>query len=366
MGKKILITGGAGYLGMFLSQYLSLSGYTVRVVDAAFLSDDPSAKNSENILKNHYVEVIAGDIRDKKLMEFAVSGIDFVIHLASEEGITQSLSRFSDFIDINTRGTAMLMEVLSENPVERLVLASSMSIYGEGLLADLAGNYYHFAERSLEDLKTGKWEFYGPNKEELISLPTPETQPPHPLSIYAQTKYSQERLCQILGKAQQVPVTVLRFSNIYGPSFHTKKAFTGVLPGFIQKLLQNKAPLIFEDGLQKRDFIHIKDATRALRLTLENSSSIDTVLNIGSGNQLSIRELALKLAIILGKNRIQPEITRKYRFGDIRHCFPDTSKAFALLNFKGEVELDQGILEYADWFTATFPLEKTEMVYKIE
>lgn len=348
MQKKVLITGGAGFIGSHLADELLTKGYEVRALDNL----SPQV-HGENATRPDYldprVELHIGDVRDKAAVEKALNGVDAVVHLAAMVGVGQSMYQIQDYTAVNNLGTAVLMEALMNKPVEKLVTASSMSIYGEGLYLDSEGNHRMDCERKLSSLKKGRWEIYDDFDKELEPVPTPETKTPNLSSVYALSKYDQERLSLITGKAYNIPTTALRFFNVYGTRQALSNPYTGVLAIFASRLLNNNPPLIFEDGKQKRDFIHVKDVARAIRLALEKPEADGEVFNVGSGNKYTILEIAQKLAQVMGKENINAEVTGKYRVGDIRHCFASTQKAGKILGFKPEVKFEDGLYELAEW-----------------
>jgi dTDP-L-rhamnose 4-epimerase len=264
-------------------------------------------------------------------------------------GFGQSMYQIKTYTDVNNIGTAVLLEALIESPVEKLVVASSMSIYGEGLYKTAAGAWVEECKRKLKDLKKQEWNLYLSGKEDpLTPVPTPENKKPSLPSIYALSKYDQERLCLIAGKAYQMPTTALRIFNVYGPRQSLSNPYTGVLAIFASRLLNGNSPLVFEDGRQKRDFVHVKDVARACCLALERKDSDGEAINIGSGNHYTIHEIADKLASVMNKE-IKAEITSKYRVGDIRHCFADITKAKMLLGYEPQVNFEEGLGELAEW-----------------
>lgn len=348
MQKKILITGGAGFIGSHLADELINKGYKVRALDN--LSEQVHGKNPERPeYLNPEVELQIGDVRCKEDVVKALEDIDAVFHLAAMVGVGQSMYQIRDYTEVNNVGTAVLLEALMDRPIQKLITASSMSIYGEGLYADRAGNKVVHQGREINDLKLGKWELQDQDGNLLKPVPTPESKTPNLSSVYALSKYDQERLSLITGKAYNIPVTALRFFNVYGTRQALSNPYTGVLAIFAARLLNNNAPMIYEDGLQKRDFIHVKDVARACRLAMETPESDGEVFNIGSGNVYTIEYIAEKLAEVMGKKEIKAEITGKYRVGDIRHCFADTSKTQRILNFTPEVEFAEGLFELAEW-----------------
>ncbi|TDH25248.1 SDR family NAD(P)-dependent oxidoreductase [Segetibacter sp. 3557_3] len=348
MKKKVLITGGAGFIGSHLADELLENGYEVRVLDN--LSEQVHGKNvTRPDYLNDDVELVIGDVRDPKKVKEALKGIDAVYHYAAMVGVGQSMYEIKEYTDVNNMGTAVLLEALSKNPVEKLVVASSMSIYGEGLYKDSNGVIKAGVERTLEQLKTGDWEMYDANGNVLTPYPTPETKTPSLSSIYALSKYDQERMSLMIGKAYGIPTVALRFFNVYGTRQSLSNPYTGVLAIFASRLLNNNPVLIFEDGNQKRDFVSVLDIARASRLALETPEAAYDVFNIGSGNAYTINEIAGKMAEILGKEDILPDICGKYRVGDIRHCSSDISKAKQILGYEPRVTLEQGLIELAEW-----------------
>lgn len=348
MRKKVLITGGAGFIGSHLADELLDKGYEVVVLDN--LSEQVHGAGGERpSYLNPGVELITGDVRDAQKVRQALKGVSAVFHYAAMVGVGQSMYEIREYTDVNNMGTAVLLEELIKNPVEKLVVASSMSIYGEGLYKDKDGNIQAAVERDLEQLKKGEWEVYDRNGNLLQPYPTPETKTPCLSSVYALGKYDQERMCLMIGKAYNIPTTALRFFNVYGTRQALSNPYTGVLAIFASRLLNGNRPLIFEDGQQKRDFVSVLDIARASRLALETPDAADEVFNIGSGRSYTIAEIAEKLARILRKDHITAEITGKYRVGDIRHCFSDIGKAKSILGYEPEVTLEDGLFELAEW-----------------
>ncbi len=347
MKKRVLITGGAGFIGSHLADELLNHGYLVRALDN--LSEQVHGPNAERPDYLHPdVELLVGDVRNSNDVRQALKDVDAVFHFAAMVGVGQSMYQLEEYTTVNNVGTAVLLEALIESPVSKLVVASSMSIYGEGLYQTPSGELVQDCERKLEDQKKQNWEMYGEHYQVYQPLPTPETKKPNISSIYALSKYDQERLCLITGKAYNIPTTALRFFNVFGTRQALSNPYTGVLAIFASRLLNDNPPLIFEDGMQKRDFVHVKDVARACRLALETPEADGEVLNIGSGNQYTIRDIAEKLAKVMDKP-IQSEITGKYRVGDIRHCFADLSKAKSILGFEPQVGFEDGLSELAEW-----------------
>jgi dTDP-L-rhamnose 4-epimerase len=262
------------------------------------------------------------------------------------------------YTEVNNVGTAVLLEALAERPVERLVVASSMSVYGEGAYEDEDGRRRD-SERPREQLERGAWDLLDEAGRPLCPVPTPETKRPTLASVYALTKYDQERLCLMFGSAYGVPAVALRFFNTYGTRQALSNPYTGVLAIFAARLLNGKPPLVFEDGLQRRDFIAVSDVARICRLALENDGADGRALNVGTGRGVTILAVAAKLAEVLGVE-IEPEIAGKFRTGDIRHCFADVSLSRDLLGFEAEVELEDGMAAVAAWLEGQVAEDRVE------
>lgn len=348
MSKHILITGGAGFIGSHLADHLLSRGYKVRALDN--LSPQvhgPNAARPEYL--DPEVELMVGDVRDPNAVRKALDGIDAVFHFAAAVGVGQSMYKIVDYTDINNIGTAVLLEALIQNPVERLVVASSMSLYGEGLYKAPDGTISESADRTIDCLKGGQWEVCNEKGEVLTPVPTPETKSPKISSIYALSKYDQEKMCLMVGQAYNIPTAAMRFFNVYGTRQALSNPYTGVLAIFASRFLNDNSPMIFEDGLQQRDFVSVYDIARACKLALESPNAPGNVFNVGSGQCFTVREVADRMARVLGKENIQPQITGTYRVGDIRHCFADITKARLVLGYEPSVTFETGLTELAGW-----------------
>ena len=349
MIRNILITGGAGFIGAHVANELLRSGYNVRALDNLIAQVHGPDRRRPDYLDPE-VELVVGDVRDASVVERALAHIDAVFHFVSVVGVGQSMYQIAEYTSVNNLGTAVLLQALTARPVlERLVVASSMSIYGEGLYTDAAGRIRAPRERSLEQLRMSDWEVRDENGNALIPVATPEDKTPCLASIYALSKFDQERMCLMLGRAYSIPTVGLRFFNTYGPFQALSNPYTGVLSNFASRVLNGKPPLIFEDGRQMRDFVSVYDVARACRLTLESPDAIGQAINIGSGVPLTVNEVAERTVRALGRSDIEPEITGKYRAGDIRHCFADIGLARTLLGYEPEVTLERGLEDLATW-----------------
>lgn len=349
MSKKILITGGAGFVGSHVADELLNRGYKVRVLDSLIPQVHEAGRDRPEYL-SHEVELIHGDIRDPHAVWRALEGVDAVYHFAASVGVGQSMYQIESYTTVNCTGTAVLLEALAKRPVERLVVASSMSIYGEGLYCDSHGREVSRVERTLEQLKRRDWEVREAGTgEPLTPVPTPETKCPSLPSVYAISKYHQERMCMAVGRAYNIDSVGLRFFNIFGTRQALSNPYTGVLAIFASRLLNNKAPLINEDGQQKRDFVSVHDIAQACRLALEVPEAAGHVFNVGSGSPKSVVEIGELMGRVLGKEHITPEITGRYRMGDIRNCFADITLARRVLGYEPQVTLQAGLEEIASW-----------------
>ena len=348
MAEKILITGGAGFIGSHLADELLAHGYDVRVLDN--LSPQVhTTKYRRPPYLHPEVEFMYGDICNAEVVRRVLLGVSAVFHLAAAVGVGQSMYQIGKYTNTNTFGTAVLLEALVERPVHRLVVASSMSIYGEGLYRASDDSLQTPAERGIEQLKAGVWEFHDAWGNMLAPVATPESKTPSLASIYALSKYDQERMSMLIGRAYNIPTVVLRFFNVFGIRQALSNPYTGVLAIFASRYVNNKPPLIFEDGHQKRDFVSVYDVAQACRLALEVPDAAGHVVNIGSGRAYSILEVAKRMARVLGKTHIKPHITGKYRAGDIRHCFADITRARSVLGYTPRVTLEEGLVELAEW-----------------
>jgi dTDP-L-rhamnose 4-epimerase len=346
VGERILITGGAGFIGSHLADELLARGYLVRALDNLTPQVHGSTERPDYLAAE--VELQVSDVRDREAVKRALEGVDAVVHLAARVGVGQSMYEIANYTSENSGGTAVLLEALLDQPVRRLVVASSMSIYGEGAYQSANGQLVEAQARDREQLERHEWEPRGPDGEEIEPVPTTESTRPSLASIYALTKYEQERACLIFGGAYSLPTVALRLFNAYGTRQALSNPYTGVLAIFASRLLNDRSPLVFEDGLQRRDFVAVRDVVQAFCLALERDEAAGHAINVGSGRSVTVREIGEKLAATVGKE-LQPELTGKYRIGDIRHCFADVSLARRLLGYEPQVELGVGMAEIAGW-----------------
>jgi len=342
--QRILVTGGCGFIGRHVVEELTARDYEVRVLDSLVEQvhgDEAGVPDG--------AELMRGDVRDPVAVAAALEGIDAVVHLAAEVGVGQSMYEIARYVGANDLGTAVLLEAMIDRPIGRIVVASSMSVYGEGLYEDAGGNRFPATRRQPADIKAGRWEPVGPSGEALEPVATDEQKPVDLASIYALTKYAQEREVLIFGEAYGVDAVALRLFNVFGPGQALSNPYTGVLANFAARLINGQPPMIFEDGHQRRDFVHVRDVARAFRLALEQKPAAGHVINIGSGQAYSIAEVATLLAASMNVPHLVPEIMGKARAGDIRNCFADIAKARELLGFEPHYRLENTLDELSDW-----------------
>jgi dTDP-L-rhamnose 4-epimerase len=347
LAEKVLITGGAGFIGRAVAKELLGRGHEVRVLDSLIEQVHGDRERPEDLAQE--VELIRADVRNGDAVSKAIKGVDSIIHLAAEVGVGQSMYAVERYTSVNDVGTAVLFEKLIEQPVRRVVTASSMSIYGEGLYLDADGASVQDAKRQPRTSEDQSWDPVDAKGRPLKPIATPEWKRPDLASIYALNKYVQERTTMIMAEAYGMEGVCLRLFNVYGPGQALSNPYTGVLAIFASRLLNGQQPMIFEDGEQRRDFVYVGDVARAFADALQLPQARGEIFNIGSGNDRSVTEVAQELARAMGKNEINPQIVGKSRIGDIRHCFCDTSKTAEKLGFTAMRDFGEGLAELAEW-----------------
>jgi dTDP-L-rhamnose 4-epimerase len=352
---KVLLTGGAGFIGRAVARALVGKGYAVTVLDALIEQVHCDAQGTRMLPAG--VELIQGDIRDRASVRKALAGVGRVVHLAAEVGVGQSMYAIERYASVNDCGTAILFEALQGTSVKRVVVASSMSIYGEGLYLDAAGRPHEDVQRQHA---TGNWDPLDSGGLPLTPIATPESKRPSLASVYALTKYVQERMTLLLTSAYGIEGCALRLFNVFGPGQALSNPYTGVLAIFASRLLNAQRPLVFEDGRQRRDFVHVEDVASAFVAALEQPDAVGKVFNIGSGKDYSILEVAQRLAAAMGRPHLTPEVIGKARVGDIRHCFADISLARAKLGFTPRRHLEDSLAELADWVRTQRATDRVE------
>ena len=354
---KVLVTGGAGFVGSFLCEELHRQGFDIRILDCFEPQVHEGGTDNLSSLKTPAgafkpgVQLLQGDVRNRTELESALVGVDAIIHLAAQVGVGQSMYEIERYVSHNTSGTAVLLELLAnrKHSVRKVVVASSMSIYGEGAYdCKNCGEVYPIL-RSSAQLEASEWEMNCPKCGVTVApKPTPESKPLLPTSIYAITKRDQEEMCLTVGRAYGIPTAALRFFNIYGPRQSLNNPYTGVAAIFSSRLLNGRSPVVFEDGNQSRDFVHVTDIVQAIVLALTKPEADFETFNVGTGRSTSIRRVAELLAEKLGVD-IAPQIENKFREGDIRHCYADTRKISQKLGYAPQVDFEKGISDLIDW-----------------
>ncbi len=346
---NVLVTGGAGFIGSHLVDALVADGHRVRILDS--LADEVHGGVVPPHL-NPQAEFIHGSVIDPATVETAMDGLEAVFHLAAELGLGRSMYQVRRFVTGNDLGTAVLLEELikRKTQVRKLIVASSMSLYGEGPYRCDRCDRTSFPDlRAGPQLTKKKWEFECPVcGSTLDALPTPEEKPLNPTSAYAVGKQVQEQYSLIIGRAYGIPTVAFRYFNVYGPRQALSNPYTGACAIFSSRLLNDQSPLVYEDGNQTRDFVSVHDIVQANLLALDSSAADYQVLNVGTGRATTIKFIAEVIARGLDKN-IEPEVTEQFREGDIRHCIADIAKARNLLGYEPRVSLEDGLVELLDW-----------------
>lgn len=346
---NVLVTGGAGFIGSHLVDELVGEGYNVTVVDN--LTEQVHDEKPDYL--NEEAEYVWGDVRDRELMTGLLEDADVLNHQASAVGVGQSMYEIEKYVEVNTLATARILDIIvnEEIDLEKIVVASSMSIYGEGAYRCPEDNEIkHPSLRNGEQMQSGQWEHVCPTcGTELEPIPTSESKPRESTSVYAISKKDQEELTLSVCRAYDIPAVALRYFNIFGSRQSLDNPYTGVCAIFSSRIKNDNPPLIFEDGEQTRDFIHVSDVARANRLAME-ADATDVAVNIGTGNPVTINNIAQTLIELYGKeDELGPEIANDFRQGDIRHCYADTSLAAEELGFEAEVGFEEGMRELVNW-----------------
>jgi len=345
---KVLVTGGAGFIGSFVVDELVRKGHFVRILDNL---EQQVHFGAVPDYMNKNAEFIKGDLKDHQTLKRALEDVDIVFHKASAVGVGQSMYQIYKYISENSLGTAMLLDILAneDHNVKKIVVASSMSTYGEGSYKCDRCGIIEPKLRTEQQMKKKDWELHCQNCNALITpIPTPEAKTQDINSIYALTKKDQEAMCLMIGRTYGIPTVALRYFNVYGPRQSLSNPYTGVTAIFMSRIKNDKQPIIFEDGLQTRDFISVHDIVVANLLAMEHSSANYEIFNVGSGSPICIKDVAEILARLCGK-KIKPNITNEFRKGDVRHCFADTSKISSKLDFKLNIKFEDGMRELIKW-----------------
>ncbi|MBN1515279.1 SDR family NAD(P)-dependent oxidoreductase [Candidatus Sumerlaeota bacterium] len=364
MAQRVLITGGAGFIGSHLADLLLKEGYAVRVLDN--LEPQVHGPNAARPAYLHSdVEFIQGDVRDPEAVARALQDVDLVSHQAALVGVGQSMYEIARYTEINALGTARLLDAIVQTPairdrMQRIVVASSMSCYGEGKAYHRSCGEFAPPLRTIKQMQREEWEILAPNDEPCEARPTDEEHPMRPTSVYAASKHNQEQLVLATGLAYGIAAVALRYFGVYGSRQSLSNPYTGVGAIFSSSLLNGRPPLVYEDGKQTRDFIHVSDIARANLLALREESVRNGAFNVGTGRRISILELARMLSEKITGGNIEPEITKRFRSGDVRHCFADTKQARDWLGFYAQVALEDGIDELVESVRAQTPPDRRD------
>jgi dTDP-L-rhamnose 4-epimerase len=365
MGERVLVTGGAGFIGSHLVDALLAQGDEVAVVDMLVPQVHGAGATQPRFLPKD-VPFFRADLCDDKLWADGLSGVDAVVHLAAEVGVGQSMYEIVRYVRANALGTAVLLQALlaRKDPIRKLVVASSMSVYGEGAYECPHCGIVYPKLRPVEQLQHRDWEMHcvrcgGATQP----VPTGEDKPLYPTSIYAITKRDHEEMCLTFGQAYGVPAVALRFFNVYGPRQALSNPYTGVAAIFSARLLNGKPALVFEDGLQARDFVHVSDIVQAILLALDNPAADHDVFNVGTGRPLTVLDVAHALARGIGVD-IAPQMVNQFRAGDIRHCYADISKIRRTLGYEPRVRFEEGVHELVAWIRQEPAKDRVDLAYR--
>lgn len=353
-----LVTGGAGFIGSHLVDALIAAGERVRVLDNLDPLAHPSGEVPDHA--NPAAEMAIGDLRDRDAVDRALRGVDRVFHLGGVVGNGESMVHVRKAVEVNSVGTATLIEAVLErrDSIRRLVCASSMVVYGDGAYRCPEHGDGAPPVRSAQRLQRREWEpVCGRCGREIEPIATAEDSPLRPASVYGISKRDQEELVLVLGRAYGLETVALRYLNVYGVRQALGNPYTGVAAIFAARVLAGRRPLVFEDGGQIRDLVHVSDVVAATLAAMTATAAPGHAINVATGRHVRVRELAEQIAAALG-SELQPEVTGEFRAGDIRHCFADTGLAAELLGFTSQTALEQGIPELAAWVAGQAPVQR--------
>ncbi|MGH7722174.1 MAG: NAD-dependent epimerase/dehydratase family protein [Candidatus Dormibacteria bacterium] len=356
---RALVTGGAGFVGSHLVDALLERGLEVTVLDNL---DAQAHEGGVPRFVNQGARLIVGDLCDPRAVAGALEGVEVVFHQGGVVGNGQSMYEMARYIDVNARGTAILMEEVlrRRDAVRRVVAASSMVVYGDGAYRCAEHGTVAALPREAADLEAQRWEPRCPHCRGFVEpVPTQEDFRLRPTSPYAVGKLAAEQLVLITGGAHGLECVALRYLNVYGPRQALGNPYTGVAAVFCTRLLSGRRPLVFEDGLQQRDLVHVDDVVRANLLAMSAQRAVGAAVNVGTGRSMTVAELAAGLAEHLAPG-IEPEISRRWRAGDIRHCWADATRARELLGFIPQADRALGLRRLAEWVATETPVDRTE------
>jgi dTDP-L-rhamnose 4-epimerase len=361
--STVLVTGGAGFVGSHLVDALLRRGDRVRVLDSL----EPQAHDGGAAAHlSRHAELVRADLRDAGATGRALDGVEVVFHQAGMVGNGQSMYEIHRYVDVNGGGTAVLLEqaLRRRDTLRRIVAASSMVVYGEGAWRCAAHGVVAPGLRRAADLQQARWDPRCPRcGDALEAVATAEDHPLQPTSPYAISKRTGEELVLTAGAAHGVETVALRYLNVYGPRQALANPYTGVAAIFATRLLNGRRPMVFEDGLQRRDLVHVSDVVRANLLAADAHDAPGHAINVGTGVSISIHDLATRLASLLGHADLPPDVTGSFRAGDIRHCWADVSRARTLLGFTATADRDAELRRLAEWVLEQTPADRTEVAF---
>ncbi|MGQ3039877.1 MAG: NAD-dependent epimerase/dehydratase family protein [Brevundimonas sp.] len=357
---RILITGGAGFIGSRLALKLKARGHEVTVLDTLAEQVHGSAPEQSGLYRSieGQVRFIRGSVTDRAIMTVALADQEAVVHLAAETGTGQSMYQVEHYTAVNIGGTSLLFDILANAPhsVKRIVVASSRSVYGEGRYRSPELGYVYPAHRSDADMSSGDFEVKYPGSSALTLMATDEESKLHPSSLYGITKQVQEQMVMTLSPTLGIEPVALRYQNVFGPGQSLSNPYTGILSIFSNLIMQGKPINIFEDGLESRDFVFVDDVVDATILGIETPQAAGNVFNVGTGVPISVNEVVAALQRHLALP-VESSISGNYRLGDIRHNYADLTRARALLGFTPAYDFEKGIAEFCSWVLASGPQE---------
>ncbi len=366
MGDRVLVTGGAGFVGSHLVDALVSRGYRVRVFDS-LESQVHGPGNQVPGYVNPQAEFVRGSITDSQAVADALADVDVLFHQAALVGVGQSMYDIARYCRVNTWGAGVVLEevVKRRGRIRKVIVASSMSVYGEGAYQTSRGEIRYPRLRSREALERAEWDARDhANGGALAPIPTPETKPLHPTSVYAVTKRDHEELFLSVGYAYRIPTVALRYFNIYGERQALSNPYTGIAAIFSSRVLNGQAPIIFEDGSQSRDFIHVSDIVRANMLALMTDRADYQAINVGTGRPTTVQQVANMILAALDRYDLAPEVLGKFREGDIRHCYADISLANQLLDFEPQTPFSDGIHQLVAWVRTQQATDRFEQAHQ--
>ena len=359
---RILITGGAGFIGSRLATVLNAEGHRVTILDnllAQIHGDDPT-KSGLLAVARQAGDVVVGDVTDREVLENVLVGQDVVIHLAAETGTGQSMYQIDRYSRVNVGGTALLLDVLASDKrhsVSKIVIASSRSIYGEGRYSSKELGYVFPESRRESDLLAGRFEpTYPGDVSGLQLVGTTEDSKIHPSSVYGITKQARESLVMTVGPTLGIASVGLRYQNVFGPGQSLTNPYTGILSIFSAQIRQDKSINVFEDGLESRDFVYVDDVARVTAQAALDPRANGQVLNVGSGVGTSVSDVVDELMRAYGRT-VPVEITGNFRLGDIRHNVADLTRVRDVLEFEPQVTFRDGVEAFARWVQEQEPVE---------